>query len=164
MVALATFRLGYVPKPCLARPMLFAALECLDAGDLIGAGVRLRESVARFVISACDWYGVPVKNGKHPRPRDYALALREAKHLDNWGLQIVLDIIEAGNKAAHCQHVDRASVKGGISLLFSLMDGEAYAGHDRKPIATSHKGEDDPYDCDDCDDDDGANWWKGGAV
>ncbi len=98
MVALAVYRLGYVPKPCLAKPMLFAALSCIDAGDLIGAGVRLRESVARFVIAACDWYGVPVKNGKHPRPGDYARALREAKHLDKWGLEIVLECLDAGNK------------------------------------------------------------------
>lgn len=164
MVALATYRLGYVPKVCLARPMLFAALDCYDRGDYIGCGVRLRESVYRFVKAACDWYGVKVK-GKHPRPGEYARALRDAKQLDRWGYEIVLECIDAGNKLAHCQTVDSATLRGGIALLFAMMDREPYAGHERKPVATSYKGGD-PYECDDCDDDDRGDWWKseGGAA
>jgi len=161
MVALATPRLGYVPKLCLARPMLFASLECYDKGDYIGAGVRLREAVKRFVISACDWYGVKV-DAKFLTPKAYARALHKAKHLDKWGLEIVLECINAGNKLAHCQTVDRHTISCGISLMFSLMDGEPYCPNERKPVATSYKTE--GYDVDDCDDDDGANWWKGGAV
>jgi hypothetical protein len=160
MVALAVYRLGYVPKPCLAKPMLFAALECFERGDVIGAGVRLREAANRFLIHACDWYGVEVK-AKFLTPKAYAQALRKAKHLDSWGFQIMVDIIDAGNKLAHCVNVDRQSVKGGISILFSMMDSEPWAGHERQPVVTSHKS-----DCDCCDDDDndGADWWKAGDA
>jgi hypothetical protein len=160
MVALATYRLGYIPKPCLAKPMLFAALDCLDRGDLIGAGVRLREAAARFLIAACDWYGCDVKSkSKYPRPFEYAKALLDAKQLDKWGHEIMLECIDAGNKLAHCVSVDRAIVKGGISLLFAMMDHEPYAGHERAPIATSYKA-----DCDCCDDDDNeGEEWKAGV-
>jgi hypothetical protein len=37
----------FFPRINLARPMLRDALECMDGGDLIGAGVRLREAVYR---------------------------------------------------------------------------------------------------------------------
>jgi hypothetical protein len=162
MVALATYRLGYTPKPCLAKPMLFAALACLEAGDLIGAGVRLREATTRFLIAACDWYGCKVKESKHPRPCDYARALRNAKQLDKWGFDILCDCIEAGNKAAHCQSVDRATVKGGISLMFAMMESEPYAGHERKPVATSYKADCECRDDDDSDDE--GEEWKAGAI
>lgn len=164
MVALNSFRLEYIPKPCLAKPMLFAALACHDKGDVIGAGVRLREAVTRFLRHACDYYGCMPK-GKFPRPRDFASALHNAKHLDKWGYGIMLDIIDAGNKAAHCQKVDACHVSSGIALLFSMMDGEPYAGHERQPLVTSHKassGDDDYYRDDD--DYDSADWWKEGDV
>ena len=162
MVALAVPRLGYTPTLCLARPMLFAALDCYDRKDYIGAGVRLREAVKRFVVAACQWYDVKV-DAQFLTPKAYARALRKANHIDKWGLEILLECINAGNKLAHCEKVDRHAISGGISLLFSLMDSEPYTGHERKPTATSHKTE--GYDVDDCDDDDGANWWKiGGAA
>ena len=161
MVALSVPRLGYQPTQCLARPMLFAALACYDAGDYIGAGVRLREAVKRFVVSACEWYGVELPKGKHPSPGEMARALRKAKQLDKWGLEILLESIEVGNQAAHCGKVDRATLQGGIALMFAMMDGEPYTPHDRTPLVTSHQEE--GYDCDDCDDDDHGDDWKGGA-
>ncbi len=157
MVALATHWLGYVPKPCLARPMLFASLDCLDRGDLIGAGVRLREAVTRFVSTACDWYGVEVKV-KFVTPTAMIRALREAGQCDPGCFETLLQCIELGNKAAHCGRIYPGSLRGCISLLFSMMDSEVYAGHERTPIATSRKA-----DCDRCDDD-GDDWKIGGVV
>jgi hypothetical protein len=158
MVCLSVPRLGYVPKLCLARPMLFAALECFDRGDLIGAGVRLREAVDRFVRAACDWYGVKVE-AKFLTPKAFAKALRKAGHLDKWGYTILIEAVEAGNKLAHCQSVEANTIRGGITVVFALMDGEPYCGHDRQPIVTSRKTEADAPD----DDDDNADWWKAGV-
>jgi hypothetical protein len=162
MVALAVYRLGYTPKPCLAKPMLFASLACYDAGDYIGSGVRLRESVKRFVVAACDWYGVPVK-GKHPSPAEHVRSLRDAQQIDKWSCQALLDIIDVGNKAAHCQGFDARQLRSGISLLFAVMDSEPYCGHERRPAATSYL-KDGECNEGEYDDDDGAGWWKGGAV
>lgn len=164
MVCSATPRLGFQPTQCLARPMLYAALARYDAGDYVGAGVRLRESVKRFLVAACEWYDVPLPKDRHPSPAELARRLHKAKQLDKWGLETILECIEVGNHAAHCQTIDRQSLRGGIALLFALMDGEPYCPLDRTPIVTSYmsEGELDDYDCDD---NDPADWWKseGGA-
>jgi hypothetical protein len=106
MVALATPRLEYQPRLCLARPMLFGALETYDLGDYIAAGCKLREAVKRFLIAACDWYDVKLHKSKFPRPADYARALHKAKQLDDWGLEYVFEMINIGHKLAHYQAVD----------------------------------------------------------
>jgi hypothetical protein len=164
MAAAAVPRLGYMPKLCLARPMLFAALECHDRGDVIGAGVRLREAVLRFLKAAADWYGVALPKAKFPEPINYIRALRKSKSCDKWGARIMLDAIEQGNKLAHCQRVEVSCIESSIALMFALMDGEPYCPFERKPVVTSRQT--DGYDVDDCGDDDGADWWKseGGAV
>lgn len=160
MVAPTCFRLAYIHKPCLAKPMLFAALACFEQGDLLGAGIRLREAVTRFLKHGCDWYGC-MPQGKYPRPRDYVNALHKAGQLEEFGREVMLDIIEAGNKAAHCQKVDPHNIQGGISILFSFMDSQPWAGHERPPLVTSHKAASNCCDEDDCD---SADWWKGGDV
>ncbi len=163
MVALAVPRLGYTPKLCLARPMLYAALDCYERGDLIGAGVRLREAVLRFVVAMADWHGIEVKTkDKHPRPGAYITALHKAGKFDKFGRECLFEMVNAGNKLAHCLAVDAGTIRGGISILFAFMDGEAFCPHERKPIDTSYKVE--GYEANDCDDDDSADWWKGGAV
>jgi hypothetical protein len=143
--------------------MLYAALECLDAGDTIGAGVRLREAVLRYVAAAADWYGIDVpRKQKYARAGQYIDALSKAGQMDTWAREYLLEMIDAGNKAAHCQRVPSDVLKGGISLLFALMDGQPYCPHERQPLITSH--ETNLYDLDDCDDDDSADWWKKGGA
>lgn len=161
MVAPSFSRLDFVPKPCYARPMLYGALDSFERGDYIAAGVKLREAMRRFLESACDWYGVEAKR-KYRTPAVLAHALQKAGHLGD-NLDWVLEIIDVGNKAAHCHSVNRHALKGGIAVAFAIMDREPCCPHDRTPIDTTHHSE--GYDVDDCDDDDGAGWWKiGGAV
>ena len=154
MVAPNVPRLGMSPKLCLARPMLSAALDCYDKGDYIGAGVRLREAVKRFIVAGCEWYGIDSPKSKHPKPADYIRALRKAKQLDDWGAKCLTEMIDSGNVAAHCGPVDRDALRGGIALLFRFLDAEPFCPNERKPAATSHKS-----DVDDC-----ANWWKKGGA
>ena len=161
MVCASVPYLGYKPQLCLARPMLFAALDRLDRGDTIGAGVLLREAVSRFLIAAANYYDVqlPKLKRKYPRPADIARAIHKAGHLGDWGLSCIEDIITAGNRLAHCQHVDARELRDYISLLFGLMDREPFCPNDRQPIVTTWQA---PQH--DEDDEGGACCWKGGAV
>ena len=164
MVSIAVPRFGFQPIVCLARPMLLQALDCYERGDYVGAGVRLRESVRRFVIAACRWYAVDLtkamKRDKYARTCTLVKALREAKCIDKWGAEIVLECVEVGNHAAHCRPFCKASLKGGISIMFCFIDSEPFSAmEDRQPgIETEYV--DDGCDCDD----DPADWWKGGGA
>jgi hypothetical protein len=159
MVALATPRFGFIPKVNLARPMLRDALECVDRGDLIGAGVRLREAVYRQLTAMCEWYNCTTKKGTL---RGMVQALRNAKQIDEMGVDWLMEMIEVGNKAAHLGRVDRKSLRGAIHGLFYIID---CAPCGESPERIEHPQPENKWD--DCgwdDNDDGANWWKGGAV
>lgn len=161
MVALAVPRFGFQPTLCLARPMLLQALERYEQGDYVGSAVRLREAVKRFLVAAVAWYDVPVAVAKHPRPMDLAKALRNAKQLDKWGFECIEEMIETGNRGAHLGRVERDSLRGGIAILFSLMDGEPYTMPELRGEMWVKPDEQNIYDIDDCDDDrSAADWWK----
>lgn len=167
--SLAVPRFGFEPTICLARPILVEALECFERGDHIGAGVRLRESITRFLSAALEWYAVELpprvkKLSKYPRPSEMAKALRQAKVLDRWAYTTMIECIDVGNAAAHCQPFDVHTLRGAIGVLFAQIDSEPFASmKDRPPIVAT-------FDADNCseerdEDDDGAGWWKkGGAV
>jgi hypothetical protein len=164
MVAASVPRLFFEPQVCLARPILVEALDCYERADYIGAGVRLRESVTRFLVAAVDWYAVPLSKNlqrdRHPRPAALARALHKAKCMDSFSLDIVLECLSAGNALAHCGRVCPKGLRGCISMLFYLLDSEPYSAlKERKPAVSA-------YEVDDCDDDDAADWWKseGGAA
>jgi len=164
-------RFGFQPTLCLARPMLLEALDCYERGDYIGAGVRLRESVTRFLTAAVEWYAVELpersKRHKYPRSADLARALHKAKQLDGWGLASILEMLAVGNAAAHCKPFHPKSLRGAMAILFAQIDSEPYSAlKERRPAVASTFDENADYDLDDCDDDDGADWWKseGGAV
>jgi hypothetical protein len=161
MVAASVPRLGFTLKPSLARPMLFAALECFDHGDYIGAGVRLREAIKRFLISACEWHGVPVPKDKHASPARMARALHDAGHMGAGVLGWVSESIDCGNTLAHCGTVRPDTLRTLIGVMFAAMDGEPYVDFTRQPIVTSYSVD---ANCD-CDDDDhGDDWRIGGAA
>jgi hypothetical protein len=164
MVAAAVPRFGFQPTLCLARPMLLEALDCYERGDYIGAGVRLRESVTRFLVAAVEWYAVPLSKNlqrdKHPRPAALARALHDAKFMDSFALDIVLESLAAGNTLAHCGRACPKGLRGCISMLFFLVDSEPYSAlKERQPAVAATFDEN-------ADDDDGADWWKaeGGAA
>jgi hypothetical protein len=138
--------------------MLYAALAAYDDGKYIIAAIRLREAARRFMVAACEWYGCTPTRMKFPTPKEYVRSLRKGKHLDKWGAKVMLEAVECGNRAAHCRPLDSDSIRGCISILFCMMDGEPYIDHVRNPIVTSYdpKG----FDCDNDGDNDSADWWK----
>ena len=176
MVALAVPRFGFEPELCLARPILLQALERYEVGDYIGAGVRLRESVRRFLVAAVRWYAVPMlksaKRDKFARTATLAKALHEAKVLDDWGVASMLEMLDLGNKAAHCKPCCPRALRGAMEYLFMFIDSEPFASmKDRQPAPAPAFDWNADYDIDDCGDDYKAgDWWKpegwnpGGAV
>jgi hypothetical protein len=163
MVALATPRLDFVPTVNLSRMFLFRAADALAAGRLFEAGCLLRESVRRQCFAECAWKGcLPPKQAQQRSPMALLHALKEAGHVGYVGLESTRDIIEICNKCAHCVPVDPREVQYSICVWHKSIDNDPCGEPTER---TAHmKPQKDGYDCDDCDDDDGANWWKGGAV
>jgi hypothetical protein len=163
MVALATPRFGYIVEPNLSRTFLHRALLAQEAGNLIQAGVLLREAVRRQLYAECNWKGcLPKGKRKHRSARALLYALKNAGHLGYCGVQWTEEIIDIGNRAAHCRRVTAGEIRSAIAVWHTSIDndpcGEPKERTDWcKPIKEG-------YGVDDCDDDDGANWWKGGGV
>jgi hypothetical protein len=169
MVCLAVPRFGFQPTICLARPLLHHALDCYQRGDYIGAGVRLRESATRFLVAAVEWYAVDVskrtKRSKHPRPVELAKALHRAQRLDEWGLTAILEMLDVGNAAAHCQPFCPKALRGAIAFLFCYLDDEPFSAMRERQPAVETTFENGNYEADDCDDDRSeGDEWKGGAT
>jgi hypothetical protein len=157
MVAALVPKLESVVVVNLARPMLLAAQECEERGDLIGCGVRLREAIRRQLHAMCNYFACLPKSKRRPTPAAMLAALERDGQVDKWGKQMVQEMIDLGNAAAHCGRVDRASLRGSMGFLHYVIDinpcGDCF---ERFPAPSV-------YDIDDCDDGDATDW-KGGAV
>lgn len=147
-----------------ARSFLIRAYDALERDDLIAAGCLLRQAAIEQLKAMCRWYGCePPKRAKYPRPRDYLKALKRAKRLD-CSAEWFDEILDAGNAAAHCRRVQRATIIGGISLLHIVVDDRPCGTPTDRPTQKMTKPVN-PYDQDDDDDDDSGDEWKqGGAV
>jgi len=163
MVALAVPRFGFVVEPNLARPFLYRAYDALQAGNLLEAGVLLREAVRRQLYAECSWKGcLPEGASERTPPRCLLAALRKAGFVDECGYQIARSIIATGNAAAHCRRVNVHDLRGCIALWHGSIDNDP-CGEPRErvehclPAVNDYLGDDD-------DDDDGSDWWKAGAA
>ena len=163
MVAPATPRLEFVPQVNLSRMFLFRAADALAAGRLFEAGCLLRESVRRQLFAECAWKGcLPAKQAQQRSPMSLLHALKEAGHTNHLGFEWTKEIIENCNRCAHCVPVEARYIRCGIEVWHGSIDHDPCGEPTER---TAHmKPVTEGYDVDDCDDDDGANWWKGGAV
>jgi hypothetical protein len=163
MVAPATPRLEFVPQVNLSRLFLFRAADALEAGRIFEAGCLLRESVRRQLFAECAWKGcLPTKQAQQRSPMALLHALKEAGHASYVGFEWTKEIIENCNRCAHCVLVAPREIRCGIEVWHGSIDNDP-CGEPTERTAQM-KPVDDGCGCDDCDDDDGANWWKGGAV
>ena len=161
MVALATPKFDSVLPLNLARPMLLAAQECEERGDLIGCGVRLREALRRQLHAMCLFGACLPTSRRPPTPSALLDALRKAGECDHSGYKVVQEMIVLGNAAAHCGRVDRDSLRGAMTMLHWIID--------ENPCGETFERFHQPAGCGDCfeawddDDDDVAEAWKGGG-
>jgi hypothetical protein len=164
MVAPTTPRLEFVPQVNLSRMFLFRAADALDAGRIFEAGCLLRESVRRQLFAECAWKGcLPAKSAQQRSPMALLHALKEAGHCGYCGFDLTKEIIDTANKLAHCVPVPASLVLTSIAWWHTSIDHDP-CGEPTERTATM-KPQTEGYDVDDCDDDDGAGWWKiGGAV
>jgi len=161
MVAPATPRLDFVPTVNLSRVFLHRAADALEAGRVFEAGVLLRESVRRQLYAECAWKGcLPTKPVKQRSPSALLHALTEAGHVSYCGAEWTREIIELGNKCAHCIKVDPRDIRCSIEVWHASIDNDPCG----EPTERVQHMKPQAEVCDDCDDDDGADWWKGGAA
>lgn len=165
MVAPATPRLEFVPQVNLSRMFLHRAANALAAGRVFEAGCLLRESVRRQLFAECSWKGcLPAKKEKQRSPMALLHALKSAGHVGYCGFEWTKEIIEVCNRCAHCVHVGAHMIRNSIEVWHVSIDNDPCGEPTER---TEHmKPQTEGYDVDDCDDDDGANWWKseGGAT
>jgi len=163
MVAPTTPRLEFVPQVNLSRAFLFRAADALAAGHVFEAGVLLREAVRRQLYAECAWKDcLPAKESQRRSPMALLHAQREAGHCGKFSFQWIADIITLANKCAHCVPVAVCEVRCAIEVWHNVIDHDPCGEPTER---TAHmKPVTEGYDVDDCDDDDGADWWKGGAA
>jgi hypothetical protein len=126
MVALAVRYCGQKPVTCNSRAMLFRAHADLEAGKLIEAGCRLREAVRLFLVAELTyWDCMPKKKHDHT-PRRLLVALNKAGQCGDGVMEWINELLDIGNKLAHCGHVRRGLVECAISMAHSLLDGSPY--------------------------------------
>jgi hypothetical protein len=163
MVALATPRFGYIVEPNLARTFLHRALLAQEAGNLLQAGVLFREAVRRQLYAECSWKAcLPAGKKAHLSPRALLAALVKAGHVSKDGAEWARELIELGNRAAHCGRVDAKELRSAIAIWHTAIDNDPCG--EPKERVDHCKPVTDGYDIDVCDDDDGADLWKGGAI
>lgn len=170
MVAPINPRLGCTMPVNLARNFLARANELFQAGDIVAAGCYCREALRRFLESLCI-YNDCLPTRKRTTPREMVDALLKKKVIDKDDKRLLIDLLGTCNRAAHAMPVKGSMMGYTICLSYSCLDHfrclapferVCACGCKEKPAGTY----DDGYG-DDCDDDDGADWWKnseGGEV
>jgi hypothetical protein len=92
----------------LAWPLLQAAHERYDRGDLVGCGVRIREAIRRHLVAVAESHGLDVK--KHSRSAGAVLRIlrkRKLIELGDW----LGKILDGCNRLAHCQPVKASEIR-----------------------------------------------------
>lgn len=106
---------------------------------------------------------MPRDKRKHRSPAALLYVLKKAGHVGELGAQWTEEIIDIGNRAAHCGRVTNDEIRGAIAIWHKSIDNDP-CGEPTERTAWC-KPVTEGYDVDDCDDDDdGAGWWKGGAA
>ncbi len=153
-------RVDFVRRAAPVLPMLNAAAECFTRGDYVAAGVRLREAVTRQLQAMVEWHGIEVKS-KRPTARVYLAALVKGGIVDEGGKLWFSDMIETGNKCAHCMRVSLDMLGGSLSLLhFVLMSEPCGEALQRYDVPVQHHPMFAEPAADAPDDDDEGDGWK----
>jgi hypothetical protein len=136
---------------------LFQAADSVDRGNALKAALELREAANRFLQALCQAHECTLK--KYDRcPGGMIVALHKGKHIDRGAYRWLREIVEVGNKCAHCRKVDASLVKAGIGMLHLMLDGAPEIKEAGLRGEQAKWG----WQCDD--DDEGDDAWIGGAI
>lgn len=167
MVAASVPVLGRVITINFARSFLNRAADAYQRGDIFGAGVLFREAIRRQLWAECEWHGLLSEEYSVRTPPITLLkAARRGGQCTDDVFEVVKEMIDIGNAAAHCRPVKPSHLHASILVLFDIIDESPY----QQPANQQGKYkwqqeslfENADYDDDDCDDEGGA-FVKGGA-
>jgi hypothetical protein len=127
MVAVSFSRCG------AGGPLLDAATACLDAGDLVGAGVRIRHATTLLLIAFAESCGIKRPLRKFPRPARIARALHHSGRVDKATLESILEVLYSCNALAHCEEASATTLRDGAALIASLAESWANNPHRSDP-------------------------------
>jgi hypothetical protein len=124
MVAVSAPVVGATPTAGAVATLLDDAVLCLDRHDHVGAGVRIRHAAKLLLTALAQSCGIsrPLRH-VFPRAARIARALYKARRLDQATFQALLATIDACNAAAHCGDVCETTLRDGVELLRTLIDG-----------------------------------------
>jgi hypothetical protein len=127
MVALAVRFLGDAPVMCAARPLLHRAHTALEKASFIESGCLLREAARLYLTAEVEYHGVAVSKRKaRQTPRALLASLVRHDVCDDFAHERLLTIIDAGNRAAHCQFVQPDELASAICMLHWFLDDARY--------------------------------------
>ena len=122
MVMAVVSELGKVRPVCFARSMLLKAADSMDRGETTTAGCQLREAVSRYLFAMCEAHDCLPRKKEHRTPARMARAVYKAGALQGGGYQWLTEIIDAGNRCAHCRPVRVSLLRTCISLMHTVLD------------------------------------------
>lgn len=105
---------------CATHTLLRSARTDCRRGELIAAGVRLRESVRRYLQAVLTASGCRPEG--NPCAGDLSRQIARLELLPNPAT--IRHMIELGNRAAHCEHLDASELGTAIGVLESILNGE----------------------------------------
>jgi hypothetical protein len=136
MVALAVRFLGQAPVTCAARPLLHRAHAALERASFIEAGCLLREAARLYLAAEVEYHGVEVSKRKiRQTPRALLDALNRASVCGDFQYDRLGEIIDDGNRAAHCQFVSPATLGDAIAAMHWFLDDARHLNHLKQPAA-----------------------------
>lgn len=122
MVACIVQELGKVRPVCFSRSLLFSASDSLEAGDVIKAGCQLREACTRYLVSMCEYHGCTPQKKQHRTPVIMNRALLKAGGIDRGIYRWIREIIDYGNRCAHCRPVRSELIETSIQIMCFVLD------------------------------------------
>jgi hypothetical protein len=104
------------PIKCDARRSFAHAEGALAYDQYIEAGCFLREGVRQMLTALCEYHGAPLSKRRSRRTVGALLeSLWRLKTIDSDDMQMLLNVTDVGNRAAHCNFVMRRELDDAIS-------------------------------------------------
>ncbi len=130
MVAICVRTLGQKPVECNARSLLFKSHAALERGAWVECGCYLREAARLYLLAECQYHDCLPKSKKSAKreipPRYLAQALHAAGPLQKGCFGWMIEIIDAGNAAAHLTYVEPNLLRTCIGLMHMFLDHSPY--------------------------------------
>lgn len=117
MVCLAIRTFRKTRPVCYAKPLIRLAYVAIENGNMYEAGCLLREAMSRFLHALCECYDCLPEKKKRRTPACMAKALLKTGGMDESGYEWAMEVINFGNRLAHCKYVKESLVDTALGML-----------------------------------------------